>query len=134
MLYHTFMCQSYDIRKCHHGYLVAREQVHAVNNNTMSFNLAKVMASSLKATEFEWLDNDSVANDKDTDNFRFLNDGYLHMTEEEVDHIPHGIYSTPTRQKDMKHASLVRRTSDPSLKVHNHIHYTTHTYICLSFF
>ena len=63
--------------------------------------------------------------------FEFLREGYLYMTEEERDHLPHGIYasslsprsptaissSPPAPVVGGAHAVLIRRTSDPAIKV-----------------
>ena len=63
--------------------------------------------------------------------FEFLREGYLYMIEEERDHLPHGIYasslsprsptaisnSAPTPVVGGAHAVLIRRTSDPAIKV-----------------
>ncbi len=55
----------------------------------------------------------------DIDQLDFLMQGYLHITEEKVEHDPFGIYLSPTNGNARKavHMSLVRRTSDPSIRV-----------------
>ena len=112
------------------------------------------MSKGQVATEFEWLaggsnDQSSVV---ETSNFQFLKEGYLNMTEEESDHIPHGVYSTTLPQSPTAggpvmdgvpvmggaHAMLVRRTSDPTIKVQTTLHCMvychthTHTHTCTS--
>ena len=101
------------------------------------------------ASEFKWVsggdnepqllghpDPDSEASaDQETTSsschFEFLREGYLYMTEEERDHLPHGIYasslsprsptaissSPPAPVVGGAHAVLIRRTSDPAIKV-----------------
>lgn len=69
---------------------------------------------------------DSSATETNT-HFEFLREGNLYMIEEERDHLPHGIYTTslspsPTATSAPHvvggaHAVLVRRTSDPTIKV-----------------
>ena len=83
------------------------------------------------AADLEWQFSDDF-NDisdvsMDTDKFRFLMEGYLHIMEEEADHAPHGIYTSPigSGKRDGLssniHASLIRRTSDPSIRVCIHV-------------
>ena len=90
------------------------------------------MSKSQLASEFEWVaggGNDLQLlqpGSLETTHFEFLREGYLYMTEEESDHLPHGVYSTslspsPTASSPIvqggAHAVLVRRTSDPTIKV-----------------
>ena len=94
------------------------------------------MSKGQVASEFEWVSGgdselqlltqpDSGASEA-SGHFEFLREGYLYMIEEERDHLPHGIYSTslsssPTANTTPvvggAHAVLVRRTSDPTIKV-----------------
>ena len=81
------------------------------------------------AADLEWQFSDdyndisNVSMDTDVNKFRFLMEGYLHIMEEEADHVPHGIYTSPigSGKRDGLssniHASLIRRTSDPSIRV-----------------
>ena len=55
------------------------------------------------AADLEWQFSDDyndisdVSMDTDIDKFRFLMEGYLHIMEEQADHVPHGIYTSPIR-------------------------------------
>ena len=93
------------------------------------------MSKGQVANEFEWVsggNNDlqllgQSKGASETGHFEFLREGYLYMIEEEKDHLPHGIYSTslspsPTATAPAvggAHTVLVRRTSDPTIKVDN---------------
>ena len=83
------------------------------------------MSKGQVTTEFEWLSSEENESEQKAAKFHFLKEGYLFMTEEESDHLPHGVYTSksPTagaggeRVVGGAHAVLVRRTSDPSIKV-----------------
>lgn len=83
------------------------------------------MSKDLVATEFEWISGTEHAQSVETGKFKFLKEGYLFMTEEETDHIPHGIYASTSPKSASgggvvvggAQAVLVRRTSDPTIKV-----------------
>lgn len=92
------------------------------------------MSKGQAATEFEWVAGGSGEHlrghseqELDANNFQFLREGYLNMIEEETDHLPHGVYTSlsPTAARVPgssaaprgAHAVLVRRTSDPTIKV-----------------
>lgn len=107
------------------------------------------MSKDQIANEFKWVsgggnelqllghpdpDSGASANQETTSSschFEFLREGYLYMTEEERDHLPHGIYasslsprsptatssSAPAPVVGGAHAVLIRRTSDPAIKV-----------------
>lgn len=107
------------------------------------------MSKDQVASEFMWVsgggnelqllnphDPDSGASAETTSgHFEFLREGYLYMIEEERDHLPHGIYvsslsprsptagssSAPAPVVGGAHAVLVRRTSDPTIKVQYNI-------------
>lgn len=78
-----------------------------------------------EATEFEWISiTDTEHAQSETGKFQFLKEGYLFMTEEETDHIHHGIYASTSSKSPNggtvvggAQAVLVRRTSDPTIKV-----------------
>ena len=98
------------------------------------------MSKDRIASEFEWVSGGSnepqlpshlpepegPGSEADS-HFEFLREGYLYMIEEERDHLSHGIYSTSLSPSPMAssappvvggaHAILVRRTSDPTIKV-----------------
>ena len=92
------------------------------------------MSKGQVASEFEWVSGGGKdlqvlgqsEEASETTHFEFLREGYLYMIEEERDHLPHGIYSTslsprsPTASAPVvggAHAVLIRRTSDPTIKV-----------------
>ena len=93
------------------------------------------MSKGQVASEFEWVSGgsgelqlltQSEGASETSGHFEFLREGYLYMIEEERDHLPYGIYSTslspsPTASSAPvvggAHAVLVRRTSDPTIKV-----------------
>lgn len=81
------------------------------------------MSKGQAATEFEWISGIEPAQ-SETGKFLFLKEGYLFMTEEETDHTPHGIFSSTSPKATSggtvvggAHMVLVRRTSDPTIKV-----------------
>lgn len=84
------------------------------------------------ATEFEWVaggenGQSSQLHETSPGNFKFLKEGYLHMIEEETDHLPHGVYTSTAQTAAAgsgnagvrgAHAVLVRKTSgDSTIKV-----------------
>ena len=91
------------------------------------------MSKGHLATEFEWVAGGedgltSQLDDTTLGKFQFLKEGYLHMIEEETDHLPHGVYTSRSSEtaaatdspgvRGAAHAVLVRRTSgDSSIKV-----------------
>ena len=81
-----------------------------------------------------------MATTVDIEQLDFLMQGYLHITEEKTDHTPFGIYLSPSNGTPGKaaHMSLVKRTSDSSIKVYTrvvsintptHTHTHTHTHM-----
>ena len=85
------------------------------------------MSRDQEATEFEWISAavpDTEHAQSETGKFQFLKEGYLFMTEEETDHIHHGIYASTSPKSASggtvmggAQAVLIRRTSDPTIKV-----------------